>query len=100
MSMEEVDFGMSRELRWRRFRRRLAAVALAVGVVQFVGAPAVRISAATGRGEASYVSFEGAVSLPNAEAEPLIVMVPLKRSVIDRAGDVLEALRQEWFSGS
>ena len=100
MSMDEVDFGMSRELRWRRFRRRVAAIALLVGVLQVIGAPAVRISTATGRGEANYLSFEGAISFPNAEVEPLFVMVPLKRSVIERAGDVIEALRQEWFSGS
>ena len=99
MSMQEVDFGMSRELRWRRFRRRIAALALVVCVLQFVGAPALRISSATGRVEASYVSLEGSLSLPNAEVKPLIVMVPLKRSVIDRAGDVFDALWQEWFSG-
>lgn len=99
MTMQEVDFGMSRELRWRKLRRRIVAIVLVVSVLECLGAPAVRVETATGRGDASYLGVEGGFSLPDAGAEPLIVMVPLKRSVIDRAGDVLDALWQEWFSG-
>lgn len=97
MDMQEVDFGLSRELRWRAFRRRVVLLAAVVGVLEFVGTPALRISTATHRGPAHYVGLEGPFSGSRGPVQPLVVMVPLERSVIARVGDVASALWAEWF---
>lgn len=99
MDMQDVDFGLSRELRWRTFRRRVAALALVVGALEYVGAPALRVTSPDASGPASYFTVEGALELPWNNPKPLIIMVPLDRSVVARAGDVIAAIRAEWFRG-
>lgn len=89
----DLDLGLRRDLRWCSFRRRIVMLAASLACIEFFGLPALRIAGVEGRGQVRYLSIQGAYAVPADRPRPLIVMEKLPRSLLEYAGDALDAAR-------
>ena len=94
-SQESFDLGAHRRMRWRGLRRSVLIVLLVLSFVEFAGLPHVRMTYAHRSGgdlvQARYLGPTGWRDAGTAQRKrgcPLFVLIPLDRSLKDRAIDL------------
>jgi len=98
------DAGIRHASRRRSLRRALISLALLLAFVQFLGTPYLRTSYTEPdrRGvilDASYLGVTGSRTLRAGDVAttcPLIVLLPLDRSLVSYAGDAIDSLISNW----
>ena len=93
-----MDAGLNRSLFLRAWRRRAVMLILCALFVEFCGLPGVRIDQGPNGAQARYLCVDGMRRLSTSvtgRETPLIVLVPLERSVLSYARGAGESLWQE-----
>lgn len=98
------DAGVDRRSRYRAIRRKLVLLAMLLAFVEFVGTPHLRVSYAQPgrRGVISIAEYWGVTGARTLRAGgvastcPLIVLLPLDRSLVSYAGDGIDSLLANW----
>ena len=87
-----MDLGLRRSLRWRRLRRWLVMLTLLALFVEFRGVPHFRLTDRS-RPRASQVDYWSPLGMRQlGGGGPLIVLVPLDRSLTTYAREGVQAL--------